>query len=56
MLGDGTAAGEGVPGHGDAWAVALKRWAPLPLVRGATAFQAAGETRDWHRGIPEFPG
>ncbi|MEU6216878.1 hypothetical protein ABZ845_05055 [Streptomyces sp. NPDC047022] len=56
VLGDETAAGEGVPGHGAAWAVALKRWAPLPLVRGATVFHAAGEARDRHRGIPVFPG
>ncbi|UUU31408.1 hypothetical protein JIX56_16680 [Streptomyces sp. CA-210063] len=55
-LGHHAAVDNGGPRHAEPHAVASLDRAPLSLVPGATAADAADGTRDRHRDIPEFPG
>ncbi|UUU24474.1 hypothetical protein [Streptomyces sp. DSM 40750] len=55
-LGRHSAVDNGGPRHAEPHAVASLDRAPLSLVPGATAADAADGTRDRHRDIPEFPG
>ncbi len=51
-----SAVDNGGPRHAEPHAVTSLHQAPLSLVPGATAADAAYGTRDHHRDIPEFPG
>ncbi len=55
-LGGHSAVDNGGPRHAEPHAVTSLHQAPLSLVPGATAADAAHGTRDRHRDIPEFPG
>ncbi|WP_200301870.1 hypothetical protein [Streptomyces adelaidensis] len=55
-LGGHAGADNNGPRHGEPHAVTSLHRAPLRLVPGATAVDAAGGTRDRHRDVPEFPG
>lgn len=55
-LGRHSAVDNGGSRHAEPHAVASLDRAPLSLVPGATAADAADGTRDRHRDIPEFPG
>jgi hypothetical protein len=55
-LGRHSAVDNGGPRHAEPYAVASPDPAPLSLVPGAPAADAADGSRDRHRDIPEFPG
>lgn len=56
LFGGQSLADGGTPRHGDGQGVAFDHRAPLKLVPGAAAVDAADGTRDRHRDITEFPG
>ncbi|MFF9816877.1 hypothetical protein [Streptomyces sp. NPDC014006] len=51
----GSAAGDGTPGHGDAYAVTPRDRLPLPARAGTAAPGAAPRIQDRYRDIPVFP-
>ncbi|MEV0979223.1 hypothetical protein [Streptomyces sp. NPDC049915] len=51
----GSAAGDGTPGHGDAYAVTPRHRLPLPVRAGTAAPGAAPRIQDRYRDIPVFP-
>ncbi|MFE7838618.1 hypothetical protein ACFU53_21930 [Streptomyces sp. NPDC057474] len=55
-LGRHSTVDNGGPRHAEPYALASLDRAPLSLVPGAPAVDAADGTRDRHRDIPEFPG